>query len=362
MIAFFTLLLLVIAASAMAFLVLRDTSSAKGSVQTAPTVIDFGDQDLGKRSAVQTVTLTNQASGAVRVAAIGIEGSQPNDFRVTDETTCAPGRSIEPNASCTIGVRFRPAERAPRSATLVVRLQGQQAPFQIELLGTGVGSAAVVVETTRLDFGSVLIGESRTRTVGLTNAGNAPLSIRKLAVRGGGGSLRVPKSATTCTTKSELEAGGTCTIAIRFAPATTGAVAATLVIAHDAPGSPSDVELRGTGVGTAAPELNVSSLDLGEVAMGASSDPRSATLSNVGTGSLTLASVAITGSNPTDFSLTSRTVCKAGQRLGPGASCMIEVVFTPSAVGDRSATVEVRAGSDLIASLALSGVAKPAGT
>jgi hypothetical protein len=360
MIAFFTLLLLVIVAGAIAFLVLRDSGSS-GQVGISPTAVDFGDQDLGKRSVVQTVTLTNDTSDAVRVASIGVEGAQADDFRITDETTCAAGRTLPADGACTIGVRFRPRGRSPRSAQLVVRLEGKQAPLRADLHGTGVGSAAVVVETTRLDLGTVLIGKSRTRTVGLTNAGNAPLTIAEIAIQGdGAASFRIAKRSTTCSTENRLPAGGTCTIAVAFAPSTTGPAVAALAITHDAPGSPSRVELRGSGTGTAVPELSTSSLGLGTVHVGTRSDPRSATLTNAGTGAVTLASITVAGTDPGDFVLSGGTGCRPGLRLDAGDSCTIEVVFAPADTGDRSATVEIRSRSALIASLGLSGVGSPA--
>jgi hypothetical protein len=355
MIAFFTLLMLVVVAAVISYLVLRDSGGSQVAPRIDPATIDFGDQDLGRRSAVQTVTLTS-GSDSVRVASIGIEGAQATDFRITEESTCAEGRTVAAGSACTIGVRFRPRARAPRSAQLVVRLEGGEAPLRVALHGTGVGAAAVVVETTRLDLGRVLVGKSRTRTVGLTNAGNAPLAITDLSIEGdGAASFRIARKPTTCSLQRAVPAGGSCTIAVAFSPAATGPAAATLSIAHDAPGSPSVVDLRGTGTGMAAPELSKSSLTFGQAPVGASSKAQTVTLTNAGTGAVTLASLTIAGSNTSDFALTPATGCREGLRLEAGDSCTIEVVFSPTAEGDRSATLEIRSSKALIASLELNG-------
>src|SRR5581483_2231695 len=95
-----------------------------------------------------------------------------------------------------------------------------------------------------------------------------------------------------------------------------------------------------TPIGTAGlPVASVSpgTLGFGDEATGTQSDPRTVTLSNTGSVSLGINSIAITGANAMDFVRT--TTC--GGTLAPGASCAIQVVFAPTDTGPRTATLTI---------------------
>ena len=87
-----------------------------------------------------------------------------------------------------------------------------------------------------------------------------------------------------------------------------------------------------------SPALAPGSLDFGSQAVSVMSASQSVTLSNSG-GPLTVASVAIIGSNSTDFSETND--CTSSDALAAGKSCTINVTFMPSDGGPRTATLTV---------------------
>src|SRR5207247_4850984 len=70
---------------------------------------------------------------------------------------------------------------------------------------------------------------------------------------------------------------------------------------------------------------------------GTTSPAKSVTLKNTGTASLTITSIAITGTNAGDFAQTH----SCGSSLTAGASCTISVTFKPTASGTRSAALSV---------------------
>jgi trimeric autotransporter adhesin len=57
----------------------------------------------------------------------------------------------------------------------------------------------------------------------------------------------------------------------------------------------------------------------------------------VGTATLTITGIAITGTNAGDFAQTHT----CGSSLAAGASCTINVTFKPTAIGSRSAALSV---------------------
>jgi hypothetical protein len=104
-----------------------------------------------------------------------------------------------------------------------------------------VQAGALHASTTSLSFGDVASGStSSAQTVTVSNPGTSAASISSVSVTG-------PFSQTnTCGTS--IAAGGTCTVSVKFAPTSGGALTGALTIATSAPGGPLAVALAGTGV------------------------------------------------------------------------------------------------------------------
>jgi len=89
--------------------------------------------------------------------------------------------------------------------------------------------------------------------------------------------------------------------------------------------------------------LSVDSINFGNPNVGTSTPAVAVTLSNistninVGAGLLNISQIAIQGTNAGDFALTDNCVSP----LSPQASCVIEVTFTPTATGLRSAVLSI---------------------
>lgn len=92
---------------------------------------------------------------------------------------------------------------------------------------------------------------------------------------------------------------------------------------------------------TAAPvaSLTPASLPFGGITLGQSSGVLSATLANSGTAALNIGTLSIGGAAAADFSRAG--TCANGGTVAAGASCTIDVTFTPAAAGARAATLAV---------------------
>lgn len=86
-----------------------------------------------------------------------------------------------------------------------------------------------------------------------------------------------------------------------------------------------------------AAALSITSLNFANQAAGLTSPSQAVTLTSFGTVSLTLNSISITGTNVGDFGQTNN----CGSSLAPGASCQINVTFTPSGAPSRAATLQL---------------------
>jgi len=80
-----------------------------------------------------------------------------------------------------------------------------------------------------------------------------------------------------------------------------------------------------------------SSEDFGPITVGQSSNSKLVTLTNTGGQSLSLSSVGVTGTNPSDFVATP--TCSFPTVLAPNVTCTISLVFSPTAAGTRQASL-----------------------
>jgi hypothetical protein len=160
------------------------------------------------------------------------------------------------------------------------------------------------------------------------------LSITSLAVTGANAS----DFAQTNTCGSSVAASGKCTISLTFTPTASGSRAASLSITDNASGSPQTVTLSGTGTAPAGVSLSPTSLSFGSQPNATTSAAQTITLSNGGGAALNITGLAITGADAGDFAEVADT---CGSSLAAGGTCTIEVTFTPSASGQRTATLSI---------------------
>ena len=110
----------------------------------------------------------------------------------------------------------------------------------------------------------------------------------------------------------------------------------------DAPDSPQSVQLTGTGAapppGTPAVRLTPSSISFGTVTQGSAVAAQVITLTSSGTGPLHITSVAVGGTNASDFSLTNN--CTAPS-YAVGATCTIGVSLSPLTTSLRAAFITI---------------------
>jgi subtilase family serine protease len=198
-------------------------------------------------------------------------------------------------------------------------------------------SAAVKLSATSLAFGNQSAGStSASKSVTVTNSGSASLTLSSIALTG----AQADDFALSKTCGGSLSAGASCTFSVTFKPVSSGAKVASVTLTDNASGSPQSVALTGTGTsGGAAPavKLSATSLAFGDQAAGSFSAAKSVTLTNSGSGSLTLSSIGVTGAQADDFVL-SKT---CGNSLSAGASCTISVEFAPVSSGSKVASVTI---------------------
>lgn len=340
--------------------------SGSGSAAAPPTVtpasMSFGSVAVGSRGSAQTATVSNPGSQAVTLGTISVGNAQ----FVISGGTCASGASLAAGGSCSLLVNFAPTSAGAASSTLSIPTSASATALAIALSGTATAALPVAqLSPASLSLSQVVGTAAPAQLLTLANSGNAPLLITSLGLSGAAASDYAFGPATSCTNGGSVAAGSSCTISLVFTPAATGTRAATLSIIHnDSLHTPSTASLNGTGTAAPRGQLSVNQLALSfpAQAQGSSSAAQSVTVSNSGSATLTLATLAIGGSHAADFTLDSGSnACTVGLALAAGANCTARVVFTPSvASGLRTASLSLAAGSAGSATVSLSGTAAAA--
>jgi hypothetical protein len=207
-----------------------------------------------------------------------------------------------------------------------------------------VATPTVTLSSSNLAFGNQQINTTSTaQTVTLTNTGTAALNLTSIAAS--------TKYAQTNTCGSSVAAGANCTISVTFTPTATGSRPGTITITDNATGSPQTVNLTGTGVAPSASFLPTS-LAFGNQNVNTTSAAQTVTLTNGGTATLNVTSIAAS----TKYAQTNT----CGSSVAAGANCTISVTFTPTATGSQPGTITITdnaTGSPQTVALTGTGVA-----
>jgi hypothetical protein len=222
------------------------------------------------------------------------------------------------------------------------------------------GAPDVTLSPSSGDFGDQLVGTtSGSQSFTVRNVGSVAATLSSVGVSGAdAGDFGVDGSACMGgSVNGSLAPGASCEVSVTFTPSATGERTASLDVASDG-GDPSSA-LSGTGVQPQV-TLSPSSADFGDQLVGATSGPQSFTVRNPGASAATLSSIGVSGADAGDFDVDA-SGCMGGSvngSLAPGASCEVSVTFTPSATGERTASLDVVSdGGD--PSSALRGIGDP---
>src|SRR5258708_28613402 len=160
------------------------------------------------------------------------------------------------------------------------------------LRGTGAAASALALRLspTSLSCGNQPVGTtSAAKPVTLTNSGTATLTISSIVTSG--------DYAQSNACGSSLAASASCSISVTFTPTATGTRTGMVTITDNAPGSPQTVSLTGTGAAASAPAVTLSptSLSFSNQTLRTTSSAQPATLTNSGTATLAISSIATSG-------------------------------------------------------------------
>ena len=341
---------------------------------TAIDFTDFGAEDIltGSQSQIFTIINTGNANLILTDPAphIIFSGAHPGDFTITS----TPSSPLASNSTTTFTVTFNPEAEGLRTAVLSIGNNDlDENPYNFTVQGIGTATPEITIEangeligdgdttpilTDNTDFGSQDISsDTRVNTFLIINTGSGTLTLPGLPIIVLSGAQAGDFLVSQQPSSASVAAGDTIIFAITFDPTTVGLRSASISIGNnDDDENPFDFLIQGTGV--ASSKINVFGNGLailnGDISPSVadstvfdntiidSSFSIGFTLENTGSAALNLTGAApyisFSGVNAGDFSILQP---PSPSIAAGGGTTEFRVLFTPSALGARTAIVNI---------------------
>jgi len=313
-----------------------------GTLSSSPTSLDFGSVIVGKNMSLSE-TVTNAGGSSVTISQITVSGGFTLNG-ITAPLTLTAGQSAN------FTVLFSPSSAGSASGSVTLTSNASNPTLTIPLSGTGVSPGGLGAEPSSISFGSVTVGNKKSVSETVTNTGGTTVTISSVAVSASGFSF------TGITTPVTLTAGQSATFSVSFTPSSAGNASGNLTITSNASNPSLTIPLSGNGVTPGTLGANPTSLSFGTVTVG-NKQTLSETLTNTGGTTVTISSVAVSGSGFSFSGITTPVALTAGQ------SSTFSVSFTPSSAGSASGNLTITSNaSNPSLTIPLSGAGVTPGT
>jgi|GEM_PF-1458478 len=325
------------------------TSSLTGtggtpSLEIMPDTWNFGDVPVGGTSSFATFDVINQGNVQSSVPTVSLTQSAPADFSVVSNECTAP---LDPQASCTVQVQFKPTVAGIGAATLQVTANpggSAVAPLQ----GRGLAPAQLSLTPPSFDFGTLPLNTSSAPAVfTLTNTGDVATSNLTILLDPPLHDFAI--TSNTCPMGGSLGGGVACSISVTFTPTTTGQQVTSLRASATEGGTVSS-SLSGAGTTQAALAITPSTYDYGNVIVNQSA---TTTFTVRNTGGATSGILQMQLGDQTNFAITSD-ACSNHALAGSG-TCDVTVKFQPTTPGGKSTSLSAQATPGGTATASLTG-------
>jgi len=308
---------------------------AAGGLVMMPSSTTFPVTSVGDIAAAQVLTVQNTGSAATGTIVIATTGA---DFASTN--TCA---TLAPGATCTISVTFSPTAIGARTGsvsataspggTATAALAGSGRP-RLEILALDSGP---VVDPA--DLGTAIINNPAPHDVQILVRNNTATTKAFGITPAFGSPAQYAVVLNTCGSTIGA-AGGLCTVGVRFAPTTTGTKPGSITFDIGA-GAANQATQNLTGVGIDS--LTITALagtDFESVPINTTPGALTFRVTNPA-GSATSGAITAMLAGGAAYTITAD-AC-TGQTLAAGASCLIDVSFSPTTVAAAMTTLSAMA-------------------
>jgi hypothetical protein len=208
--------------------------ASQARITVDPAGLSFGAVQAGQ-SRDLTLTVRNSGTGSaqLRVSAASITGSA---FRLIPDFSAF---ALDTGASRTLTVRFLPGTAGDFAETLNISSNDSSTPvFAVSLRGAGQavpppsGNVSISVTPSKLEFGALLIGQSRSVSFNIVATGTTPLTVTAITSSNAQVTLVSPALPVSTSIVNIIP------VTVKVTAATAGALNAILTIASNASNDP----------------------------------------------------------------------------------------------------------------------------
>jgi hypothetical protein len=220
---------------------LSATAASAGVLSTSDSTLDFSAVAVGG-STTLSETLTNTGGSSVNLSQANVSGTA---FKVTGLNLPL---ALSPGQSFTFGVAFSPTTGGSAAGSISVVSDASNPKLTISMTGTATVSGQLTVSPATLNFGNVVVGQSKSLTASLTASGSS------ITISSAGMSTS-EFTASGLTLPLTLAAGKSVSFTVNFTPQSSGAASASASFNSNASNATAPEALAGTG--TPAPQHSV---------------------------------------------------------------------------------------------------------
>ncbi|PNG50259.1 hypothetical protein WDL1P1_00303 (plasmid) [Variovorax sp. WDL1] len=307
----------------------QGTTATPTLLAATPDALDFGVGSIGT-PLDRVVRIDNVGTTAVGVASATVTGEA---FSLVNS---ACSSSLAPAASCGVTVRYNSAAGGAEAGMLTVQSTGGQR-LTVPLAGTAAAPAMRLSDAS-LSFGNVALGQTASKTLTVTNQGDASLVIRTFKLTGTA-EFNVTENCTT----TPVAPHGSCQLTVAYSPVAAGQRSASLALSSNDLSNPTAVvNLSATTPGggdgeegTASIRVSPGQVTFASTAVGKVSSVVYVNVSNVGTGTLDIRGLDVL--DTAAFNQSSN----CGSALASQQSCQVAVIFAPTGAGLHSSALVI---------------------
>ncbi|UOF02224.1 choice-of-anchor D domain-containing protein [Bdellovibrio reynosensis] len=311
------------------------TGTSVGLTSTTKT-LDYGIVKTSSAAVPKSLTV------AVGTDSIPVDASSctvaldPVDAAFAITSNANPG-TVTAGSDLTVDITYTPAATVKsHSIDLVVSCDSRGGELRIPVTAASTDSL-ITSNTSNLDFGDVLIGDSATKTITLTNSSTTDTMtdvLNNLSTSMGEG-----YSITGGTCTETLAPSASCTVQVTFTPTESGVSQNNLTNTSSDGSLVPSIGVTGQGKGLTSSQESV---DFGFVKTKNDRPGAPIIVTNEASGTATGCSILSSSLQGTGFSIDEDSTCLDATSLAANASCTIVPRFTAnSTVGSRSANLQM---------------------
>ncbi len=298
------------------------------------TTLSFGDVEINQADDA-TFTITNSGDADLEITAFEVKGTNASEF-----TTAATAETLAVGGTKTVSVTFAPTTEGNKTASLEITTNVGVKIITLDGKGTAVAEPVMTFSESPIAFGNVEVGQELSKTITVSNTGNADLEITNVNIIGGSKASYFSVVGGTSSLIGTIAPGDTHTFEVKFRPSSQGFASASIRLYNNSSENEVYLPMNGTGTPPAQPAIAFSEtgLSFGDVTVGNSSNDLTFAIQNNGQGNLEVSNIRMSGANANDFTLVN---VSSPQTIAPNSFYEVTARFTPQSEGQKNAMIVV---------------------